>query len=320
MNENKQKTIIVLLIINAILIVYFGVTIKNNSNEKVQMLANQLHNLNNSISNLDSSIPGRIQSVLDEKENLIVTTDYQYVTIDAENNEAVIDVSLKLKSVNANATIYLAYGVRDTGVVQEIALTQKEGLLFGTRIEVDLNKNYQYDVIERVDGGGEALLNTALQNISPYDDFYRNRVFIDGFGSGTSNDEMDLHCSFSVDDFGIDAFSLKSVQLEITYEGHVIDLINVTGLVASDVNNDLRDRYNMAIAAGKIDLGMSLEEYVSMHEYSLENENQTRKYYFYSHTIDFKTDYPELKLDRFKAENLHSKLIITCRDGYQPQW
>lgn len=51
--------------------------------------------------------------------------------------------------------------------------------------------------------------------------------------------------------------------------------------------------------------------------YNPKEMDDTRKYYSYTHRIQYKTDYPELKLDINKAERLYFNLIISCKDGYQ---
>ncbi len=320
MKEDKQTILIVLLVINAVLILYFGTTFNRNQKSNHSMLISQINNINNTVSYLDSSITQRIQNMLDAKENMIASADYEYVNIDTANNKASIDLTVQLKAVSADSKIYLAYSEIDkSSHVQEIELAKKEGLSFGAKFELDLDKNYQYDVIERVDGAGEALLNNNQQNIFLYDRFYRMRVLMDSSGSGRNNQQINFDYIFSVDDFGIDDFGLEHVMLEVFSAGRLIDQIDVTDKLESRVHNNLKEHYNMAVASGQIDTQMVIEEFIEHMEYADEEKINHRTYYFLTHTIDYDTDYPELELNNQKAENLYANLIITCKDGYESE-
>jgi len=103
-------------------------------------------------------------------------TDYKFARIDADNNQAILDFTVKLKAVSANSRIYMVFSEMNTNNVQEVELVKKDSLTYGASVELNLQKNYQYDVIERVDGGGQALLNTYRQYINLYDQFYVMRV------------------------------------------------------------------------------------------------------------------------------------------------
>ncbi len=315
MREDKQKAIIVLLIINAILICYFGISLTKNLNAKNDILVNQLNNINNSISYLEGDISDQIQSALDERDNLVDTAVYKYANIDTVNSKATLDLTINLKAVSPNSKIYVAYSEIDEKIVKEIELAKKEGLSYYTSVELDLNKNYQYDVIERVDGGGEVLLNTNKQYISLYDEFYGMRVQMNNSSSGRSNEQIDFDFSFSVNDFGMDEFGLDKVLLEVLYDGKTIDTIDITDSIVSSDNSDLTYQYNVAIASGQIDSSMSMEEFGKYIGYKPEEVNDKMTNYTYTHRIDYESDYPELEFDMEKI--MYYDLIITCKDGYQ---
>lgn len=317
MKEDKQKVIIVLLMINILLICYFGISITGKLDNRDDVLLNQINNVSNSVANLENSVSENIQSVLEARYNMIDTTEYKYANIDAVNHKATINLSVNLKTVKPNSRIYLAYSEIDANNVQEIEMTKKEGISYGASVEWNLNKNYQYDVIERIDGGGEALLNSNKQYLYLYNEFYENRVQMLGSGSGRSNEQLDLDYSFSVNDFGMEEFGLDRVLLEVGYEGKVIDSIDITDRIASGTGSDMIDQYKIAIASGEIDASMSIKEFEKNMGFRQEDKNDTRTYYSYTHSIHYDTDYPEQDLDLTKAENMTIKLIITCKDGYQ---
>lgn len=317
MGENKQKIVTVLLLINAILITYFGISLTKKINMQNNILANKISNISHSVSYLENSIPNRIQSVLDDRDNLLDTAEYKYENIDTVNKKAVVNLAVNLKAVSPNSKIYLAYSKIDENNVQEIRLEKKAGLSYYANIELDLDKNYQYDVIEKVDGGGEALLNVNKQYIYLYDELYGFRVQTHSSGSSRSNEQMDLDFSFSIDDYGKYELGIEKVLLEIWYEGNTIDQIDITeSIVNSDISS-IMNHYNVAVASGYIDSGMGIEEFAEHIEYKPEEKYGSRTYYTYNHSIDYDADYPELELDQNKAKAISYKLIITCKDGYQ---
>ncbi len=316
MREDKQKAVIVLLIINAILICYFGISLTKNLNAKNDILVNQLNNINNSISYLEGDISDRIQSALDERDNLVDTAVYKYANIDTVNSKATLDLTINLKAVSPNSKIYVAYSEIDKKIVKEIELAKKEGLSYYTSVELDLNKNYQYDVIERVNGGGEVLLNIDKQYICLYDEFYGMRVQMNNSGSSSSNEWIIFDFSFSVNDFGMDDFGLDKVLLEVLYEGKTIDTIDITDSILSGDNSGLTDQYIEAITSGRIDLSMSMEDFGKSIGYKPEEVNDKIAYYNYTHRIDYKSEYPELEFNMEK-NSMYYNLIITCKDGYQ---
>lgn len=322
MGTDKQRIIIILLIINAVLISYFGITIKKQINTKNDMLIGLVSDVNNSIAYLDDNISSRIKSELDERYNLVDVVDYRFKHIDSAGNKAVLDIDVKLKAVNSNSKIYLAYSEIDANNVQEAELAKKDGLTYGASIEMDLQKNYQVDVIERVDGGGQSVLNTHKQYIYLYDEFYRMRVQVHSSGSARSNEQIDYDFMFSVNDFGMDEFGLENVLLEVWYEDKVVDKIDITDSIMKYSYSiiGLKEHYNIAIASGQIDPDMSMEDFKKLIEFKSEEKNDSRTYYTYTHRINYSTDYPDLQLDRDKADAMHFSLIITCKDGYRFEW
>lgn len=317
MGDNKQKVIIVLLIINAILICYLGISITKNLNTKNDILVNQIENISNSVSNLENSISDQIQSALDTRESLVDSTEYKYANVDTANKKAALDLTVNLKAVSPNSRIYLAYSEIGVNNVQEVELAKKNGLSFSARIELDLDNNYQYDVIERVDGGGEALLNVNKQYLYLYNEFYDMRVQMDNFGSSRSNEQINFDFSFSVDDYGMDEFGLDKVLLEVLYEGKTIDTIDITDSIEFSDGSDLKNLYNVAYASGQIDTSMSMEEFGKTIGYMPEVKYDNRTYYAYTHKIEYDVDYTQLEFDIQKAESIHYNLIITCKDGYK---
>jgi len=321
MDGSRQKAIIVLLAINAVLICFFGISLKKQLDKKNEILSSHISNIYNSIYSLENSISSRIKNELEQRYNLVESAEYKFTNIDPDANRAVLDITVKLRAVNAYSSIFLSLSETGKDNVQEVELVKRDGLVYSADVELDLQKNYQYDIIERVNGGGQALLNTYRHYINLYDEFYIKRVQVHSTGSGRSKDQLDFNFSFSVNDFGLDEFGLENVILEILHKDETIDTIDITGRLEKYAGNqELQERYNLAVASGEIEPDMSLEEYKEYFGFAPEEGEAPRKQYNYTHIIKYDTDYPELQLDQEKAGNIRFGLIITCRDGYRYVW
>jgi hypothetical protein len=254
---------------------------------------------------------------LETRDNLVVDAEYIYANIDTENKKAALELTVNLKAVSPNSRIYLAYSEIDVNNVQEIELVKKNGLSFSASVELDMDHNYQYDVIERADGKGEALLNVNKQYIYLYNEFYEMRVQTHDSGLSRNNEQIDFDFSFSVDDYGIEEFGLDKVLLEVLYEGKTMDTIDITDSIEFSDSSGLKDQYNVAYASGQIDTSMSMEEFGKTIGYMPEVKNDNRTYYTYTHKIEYDVDYTELEFDMQKAESIYFNLVITCKDGYK---
>jgi hypothetical protein len=319
MSENKQKAIIALLAINAVLVLYFGTSLGKRLTEEKNHITSQISNVNNMVSYLEGRIISNMQSLLNARDNMVEKTSYTYIDIDAENKKAVISFTVDLREVKPNSEIFLAYSSEKGSNIKELKLEKIGALTYGVETLLNLDENYQYDLIERVAGGGEALLNTDKQYVSLYNDFYQNRIQIYESGYSHSRDEAGVSFGFSVNSFGMDEFELDGVVLEVLYDNEVIDSIDVTNSIIHNSNSEVMHHYNKAIASGEIDDSISLQDFAKKYGYEGQPLDD-REQYFLSHTIKF-SDY-ELKNTELEFNSsgghghLRMNLIITCKDGF----
>lgn len=325
MDENKKKTIIILLIINAVLVCYFGFSIRKQLNRERDQLASHISNISSMVSSLESRISSNMQNILNEKDNMVKKAEYACTDIDADRKKVMADFTVDLKAVKANSDIYLSYRPQSDNNIQEVKLQKINGLSYGASIELHMDKNYEYDIIERVDGGGEALLNVNKQYAYLYDKFYQQRVQLHGTGTTQGGDELFSSCSFSVNHFGIDKFRIDKVFLKVFYNDKLIDSIDVTDRIISSSNGDLTAHYNAAIASGQISENMSIEEFAKNFYMHIPASDDDRDYYVYNHTIKY-SDYPELKqykdimrpgVNVSTSGALQMDLVVICKDGWR---
>jgi len=324
MSENRQKAIIALLIVNAVLVLYFGVSLGKKLTEVRDQVVSQISNVNNMVASLEGRIMSNVQSLLDARDNLVNNVSYTFIDIDAENKKAIVSFAADLKEVKPNSEIFLAYGQEESSDIKELKLDRISGLTYGGDVELDLDKNYQYDLVERVAGGGEALLNTYKQYASLYNDFYQERIQVHESGYVQSRDETGINIGFSVNSFGMAEFELDNAVLEVLYNNEVIDSFDVTNSLIQDSNMDIKQHYNIAIASGEIDVSMSLRDFAEKFGYEQfgyeEQSRDGRDRYVLSHTIRY-SDYglentePEYNSSEYR-ERFRMNLIITCNDGY----
>lgn len=306
---DKQKIIITLLVINIIVVSFFGITINNQVLEHNQQLQSEINNLRGAINNIDSNLEYTIESTLEQNRNRIDDIQYSYKSIDAAKDKAVITYTVLLKSVSANSKVYLAYSPDNSAKVTEVELNKTAGVAYQGDVELSLDYNYEYDIVERSDDGAETLLNVHKQRQPLHDEFYTNRVLVVSRGSGKSDTTYGEDFAFSVSDFGISDYALESIKLEVSYEGQIIHQQDITLDLIDAADTKAIEEFNASIASGE-------QSKIPEYEYKeiMEQADRSSVTYFYSYNL-FYSDYPNLNLS-FNSEDLLSKLIFTFKDGY----
>lgn len=310
MTEGKQKFIIILLVINLIVVSYFGVTIKNKIEDTFWNIESQVQNVRTAVYNIDNEVKSAVSNALEQERNRVVEAEYDYQKIDSKAKKAVIYYSVKLKSVNANSKIFLAYNEENSTYCKEVEMKKINGLTYGVVVDLSLEKNYEYDIIERSDNGAEAVLNTRRYNCSLYDEFFEYRVMENNYGAGKSEDSANFHMYFSVNDFDLSDNAVDNVELKVYYDNKVIKQEDITDKVIVGADQEALEKYYIAVASGEIESTVSTE-YVR--NYKSENSNPNT--YFYQLEIKY-SDYPDLKLNMDEAEDLSINIIVTCKDGF----
>ncbi|MCR8659205.1 hypothetical protein [Paenibacillus endoradicis] len=316
---DKQKVIIVLLVLNLIVMLYFG----NSLGKKINNYEVQTNEIMNSIQNnmisLENGIINGVGNELRAQADKIARVDYTLIDVDPVQKKAQIGIVITLKEVSPLAEISISYSAQDDEESKEAVLVNQSGLIYGSKLEMSLDHNYRFDVWEKSASTGQKKLNVSEQLLPLFDDIYANRVTMNGSGTGISQDQLDVDFSFSIKDLGFTGMEMEQVLMQILKDNEQYDEIDVTGQIEQHAGNyaQIENKYKVSIAAGQIDQSVTLEQFAIDNGYEPEQgEQDVNLQYSYKHHIVLANDYPELKLDAASAKQLSFKLIIKFKDGY----
>ena len=169
---------------------------------------------------------------------------------------------------------------------------------------------------------GQKQLNVYEQQLPLYDEFYTNRVTMNGGGTAISQDQHETYFAFTINDLRVSGTEMEQVLIQV-WKGNELsqlyDEIDVTERVKQRRGDycEIEDKYKVALAAGLIEQTVSLEQFAIDNGYKPNlSDVDSNSNYSYTHAIRFAEDYPELKLDGESAKELSSRLIIKFKDGY----
>ncbi len=312
--DNKQKVIIFLLVLNLIVVGYFGITIRNHVINKNEHLRSEISSLRSDVFNLEHRLSNSIEDILEQNKNRVNHVQYCYKEIDSDAKNAVITYTFELESVSSNSKVYVVYSPQDSTQVVEAELKKVNGLTYEADVELSLDHNYEFDILERSDDGAETLLNTRKEYQPLYDEFYTYRIAMQSRGTSRSNQSYEQSMLFSVKDFGIDDYAIDTMNLEVYYEGKLIDEKDITNDIVSGSDQEAIEQYHMALASGEVEVSVTESEYVEMKKSNVRSD-ETRDTYYYNYKLDY-SDYPDLKMSKDSYEQPQLKVTITCKDGF----
>lgn len=317
---NKGKAILILLALNLVLMLYFGITLGRKIEANRTQTGSEVAALNNQILMMNESIASRVNDALNAQADRLEQADYRIVDVNSETDTARVDLNISVKEASAGSTLYMSYYSSGQKEPQTAELSLKEGLLYGAEIGLSPGHNYYYDVWEE-SGSGKRKLNVNERSLPLYDDLYTGRVQFEGGGTALSDERLEADFAFTVRELDWEAAQLEQAVIEVQLNGRIIDEQDVTGLLqpSSASYGILEDKYRLMVASGQLEPSVSLEEFAEMQGHQPEttdpaNGGDTR--YTYKHRIEFGQDYSDQKLDMDAAQGLSLKLKLHFKDGF----
>lgn len=316
---DKKKVIIILLVLNLLVMLYYGNALgKKIGNYQAQTSAD-MNVMQNNIMSLENRIINGVGNELRAQADRIAEVDYTLLDVDPVLKKAQLELKVTLKEVSPLAEISISYSAQDDDQSQAVALVEQSGLIYGTKLEMSLDNNYRFDVWEKSVATGQKKMNVSEQRLPLYDDFYTNRVSMNGSGTASSQDRLEMDFTFSINDLGVAGTEMEQVLVQVWKDNVQYDEVDVTQQLEQRTANyaQIENKYKVAIAAGQIDQSVSLEQFAIDNDYKPDPSNlDDNLQYSYTHSIIFAEDYPELNLDAESAKQLSSRLIIKFKDGY----
>ena len=259
---DKQKIVIFLLIVLMAFVIIWGISLKTNFEREILSIRAELSAINANVNGLENRIRNVIQNALEENTNRVQETEYEYKSIDSSSKLAVIDYTVTLESVGANAKIFLVCKASDGAVTKEVELQKVSGLIYQGEVEISMEHNYSYNIIERGDNGAQSTLNTRAYRLDLYDEFYTYRIRIHSGGSCRTSKQFERNFMFTVKDFDLDEYEMESAKLQVVYEDEIIVEKDVTNDIIDGCDQEAIEQYNMKVASGELSETVTREEFV----------------------------------------------------------
>lgn len=235
MDNNKRQMIIIILSIAVIVILLFHAYTDKKKLDKIeqqlQQVQSQVMNQNNSFS-YDIN---RLQESINESMSLINNYSFEYEGINTQENTVKFLMTFDLKEIHPNAKYYICHSPVAVNNFSEVEASASGGTVFTCSIELPIEYNYKFNIIEKTDEGGIKQLNNEEIFNHVYND-YANRTQINSFESGENEERITYNFSLSNNSFGITDYEIKSVELYLFYENIVVYQADVTDKNTLDSN------------------------------------------------------------------------------------
>lgn len=323
---DKTKAIVVLLVVNVLAVFYIGHTINTSIRNSENNSRAEINRLNQQVQMLESQIFNSIRRELTAQIDKIERLDYTWNETDLVQKKAKIGLQVALKEVTSAAVIGVTISRDGQAQPLEVELKQQAGMQYGAELDLSMEHNYELTVWER-SSAGEKQLNATAQRLPLFDDMYRNRVEKASVGTSASNQYLGVDFRFLLKDLGVQGAELEKALLRIRKGGAVYDEIDMTEHAKPNTGQyvEFEDKYRVARASGQIDNTVTLEQFARDNGFDPDRHVPTDragdpspyKQYELRYTIRFDEQYPELKLDRAKAEQLSFQWVLRFKDGYE---
>ncbi|WP_020618970.1 hypothetical protein [Paenibacillus daejeonensis] len=322
---DKSKPILIMLVINALAVVYIGYTLHSAVRSSNAERETEFRMLQQQVQQLEHDILSSVRHELMTKDDVVKSFDYAWTDVNIEQKQAKIELQVELTEVAASAEIAVTLNRESEGEPLQVALEPQGGMRYGAGLELSVEHNYEISVWERSESG-QRLLNAGGFPLSLHDELYIRRVKNVGGATSTEDERMATEFFFELEDPGIPGAGLEKVLLQVKKDGAVYDEIDLTeqAVPRPAFYRELENHYNMAIASGQIDESVTLEQFASDQGILSDpqmptdetGESSSTVEYVIPYTIHYATDYPELELDGESVQQLDFEWQLHFEDGY----
>lgn len=219
MRFNKDKLVMYVCIVGLIWIAIFsfflldGLKIANRNMEmNIQSLTHQL-------SNVEHNIPFLLEDTLMASDSNIHSIDFEYLSVNHDQQEVTTDVHVTLKETPTDATYYLKLLEESSQEGESHALTYVDGTTYKVTLSVNLKQNHHVTVIEERKDGSKRLMSSNEHFLPVRDDLMHSRLEFLEYHFGLDNDDLTVGFSLTVRDFQLDGFGLANVSVQIWHNG-----------------------------------------------------------------------------------------------------
>lgn len=316
--ENIKKWAIVLLIVNLVVVIYYGQSIKKEIRAVKVEHASYFQNLSNQISNQGNNLSSSMEYLIRESNNLITEYKHKIVNTDLAQKRGDIEFEVVIKESSSNSKIIGEFKELDSTNSYEVEFEQIEGLTYRGNIKLALDKNYEVLIYEQMNDGATRKLNNSEISLHLYNEVYANRIQSLGSGTSTTADELTYTYSFRFTTDIIEGADIAKVLLEATDDKqNIIAEYDITSSISAGSfhSAQLADKYRLAVASGEIDAGMAFDDYAA--EFGDEFVDTEQSYLEYSVEKRFTKDELDENWEMFSDGRYYFTVKVIFEDGIE---
>ncbi|MDF2543836.1 MAG: hypothetical protein K0S47_3554 [Herbinix sp.] len=310
MSEKKQNIIIALLLFLILLLVGINSSYKN----KLSYLEQQIQLTNSSLSSQMSQLSytfGQMESNFNKSLSDIVSYGFTYEDLSAENNTVKLKMNFDVKELGAGSKFYISYTPLDEASYTEIEAQSVGGTSYQSELELSIDHNYKFNIIEKNKEGLTKQLNTEEITYHVYNDFKANRLEKLSSDFGVNDNQLNYNYFFINHTYGEEAFEVKTVEFYLYYGDEVVYYEDIT-------DQNLIENNEVKINANSYDDPYVKEEVVgaTATEMIVDKDMYQYNYQISIPKKDLNEKYPELYNEDLNYMGvLKSSIVITFQNG-----
>ncbi len=250
-NGKKNNIIIIALIAIVGLLIYQNAKFKEEMDFLNSRISTMESNINQGLNNNSYRISDEVRQLLNESQNIVSDYKFSYNGVNTKTGIVKVLIEFTLKQSDAASKVYLNLSTQSNSNENDFVCLSANGINYTCELELSYNDNYILNMYQKSDDGSQQKLNSNpyYQNIK--DDF-ENRLSIMESGTSTTAGRTDYSFKLSNKTFGEQDFKIKNVVVKAFYMDKEVFRKDVTSF--NIVNSEARDRMNVMIAAGEINV------------------------------------------------------------------
>ncbi|GEM04257.1 hypothetical protein HMI01_12450 [Halolactibacillus miurensis] len=305
MKDNRDKLIVLLLMVGLVVVMTFGFSIINSVNQTHQQLNNEVQFLHQLVRDMEYNISETINRDLEEVNSDIHSVDVQYLSAELDSQEVTADIFVTLKETNPDATYALKLIDAQSQDNKPHVLTYVSDTTYKVTLSLPVTNNYTFNVTEESTDGSKRLMSTVESDLPIHDELSYNRFDFLQHHIGLDNGKLTAGFELNIKDFQLADFGLQSVTLEVwSHEGQVVNQ-DITEQLTRELSPAMEEYYTGASMDAE---GYAYDNTASYHyEEPVYEEERTR--YYYDASLDVEA------LKETNLEQIEVFITVKMNDG-----
>ncbi|GEN56186.1 hypothetical protein GCM10012290_06600 [Halolactibacillus alkaliphilus] len=246
MRFNKDKVVMYMCIIGLIwmaIVSFFLLDGLRTVNRKMEM---NIQSLTHQLSNIEYNIPFLLENTLLESDGNIHLIDFEYLSVNRNQQEVIVDVNVILKESLTDAIYYLKVSEEQPQEGESHVLTYVDDTTYNVTLSVNSKQNNNFTVIEEREDGSKRMMSETAYFLPIYDDLIHGRMEFLEYHYGLNNNELTVGFGLTVRDFQLDDLGLAEVSVQIWHNGVQVAEEVVTDQLSLERSSEIEEYYTGA--------------------------------------------------------------------------